>query len=74
MLICKEVNMQHYVNADKTECMCFNQRGDISILKGGPLKLADKFTYLGNSVLSTKNDISMWLAKAIDHMEVRPDQ
>ena len=33
-----------YVNADKTEYMCFNQRGDISILDGGPLKLVDKFT------------------------------
>ena len=32
-----------YVNADKIEYMCFNQRGDISILKGGPLKLVDKF-------------------------------
>ena len=24
----------HYVNADKTEYMCFNQRGDITTLKG----------------------------------------
>ena len=33
-----------YVNADKTKCMCFNQRGDISILNGSSLKLVDKFT------------------------------
>ena len=33
-----------HVNADKTEYMCFNQRGDISTLKSGPLKLVDKFT------------------------------
>ena len=33
-----------YVNADKTEYMCFNQRGNISTLKGGPLKLVVKFT------------------------------
>ena len=42
-----------HVNADKTEYMCFNQRGDISKLKGGPLKLVDKFSYLGSSVSST---------------------
>ena len=34
-----------HVNADKTEYMCFNQRGDISKLKGGRLKQVDKFTY-----------------------------
>ena len=33
-----------HANADKTEFMCFNQRGDISTLKGGPLKLVDKFS------------------------------
>ena len=33
-----------HVSADKTEYMCFNQKGDISTLKGGPLKLRDKFT------------------------------
>ena len=52
-----------HVNADKTEYMCFNQRGDISTLKGGPLKLVDKFTYLKSSVSSTENDINTWLAK-----------
>ena len=26
-----------HVNADKTEYMCFNQRGDISTVNGGPL-------------------------------------
>ena len=30
-----------HVNADKTEYMCFNQRGDISTLNGGSLKLMD---------------------------------
>ena len=47
-----------HINADKTEYMCFNQRGDISILKGGPLKLVDKFTYRGSSVSSTEKDIN----------------
>ena len=31
-----------HVNADKTKY--FNQSGDVSILKGGPLKLVEKFT------------------------------
>ena len=45
-----------HVNAEKTEYMSFNQRGEISTLKGGPMKLVDKFTYLGSSVLSTATD------------------
>ena len=36
-----------YVNAHKTEYMYYNQMGDISTLEGTPLKLVDKFTYLG---------------------------
>ena len=39
-----------HVNAHKTEYMCYNQTGDISTLEGTPLKLVDKFTYLGSSV------------------------
>ena len=54
-----------HVNADKTEYMCFNQRGDIStIRRGGALKLMDKFTYLGSSVSSTETDINTRLSKA----------
>ena len=53
-----------HVNASKTEYMCFNQRADISILNGGPLKLVDKFTYLGSSISSTENDINTRLTKA----------
>ena len=48
-----------YVNVGKTEYMCFNQTGDISILNGGSLKLGHKFTYLESSILSTENGISM---------------
>ena len=48
------------VNADKTE----NQEGDTSTLKGGSLKLVNKFTYLGSSVSSTENDVDSRLAKA----------
>ena len=53
-----------YVNAHKTEYMCFNQTGDISTLEGTPLKLVDKFTYLGSSVESTEKDIETRLTKA----------
>ena len=44
--------------------MCYNQTGDISSLEGTPLKLVDKFTYLGSSVESTKKDIETRLTKA----------
>ena len=53
-----------YVNAHKTEYMCYNQTGDISTLDGTPLKLVDTFTYLGSSVESTEKDIETRLAKA----------
>ena len=64
-----------YVNADKTEYMCFNQNQtrDISTLITGSLKLVDKFTYLGNSVSSTENVINTQLEKvwsAIDRLSV----
>ena len=49
-----------HVNTDKTEYMSFNQRGNISTLKSGPLKLVDKFTYIGSSVSST--DAKPWTA------------
>ena len=45
-----------HVNAHKT--------GDISTLEGTPLKLVDKFTYLGSSVESTEKDIETRLTKA----------
>ena len=53
-----------HVNAHKTEYMCSNQTGDISTLVGTPLKLVDKFTYLGSNVSSTKKDIDTRLTKA----------
>ena len=57
------VDIGLHVNADKTECMWFNQRGDTSTLKGSPLKLVEKFTYQGSSVSSTEKDINTQLAK-----------
>ena len=62
-----------YVNAHKTEYMRYNQTGDISTLDGNSLKLVDKFTYLGSSVSSTKNDIDTRLTKAwtaIDRLSI----
>ena len=55
-----------YVNAHKTEYMCYNQIGDISTLDGTPLKLVDKFTYLGSSVESTKKDIDRKVNESMD--------
>ena len=49
-----------HVNADKTEYMRFNQRGDISTLNGSSLKLVDKFTYQGSSVSSTEKDMDSY--------------
>ena len=66
-----------YVNAHKTEYMCYNQAGYISTLDGTPLKLVNKFTYQGSSVASTEKDIDTRLTKAwtaIDYMEIRPNQ
>ena len=44
--------------------MCYNQISDISTLDRTSLKLVDKFTYLGSSASSTKNDIKMRLMRA----------
>ena len=62
-----------HVNAQKTEFMCFNQKGDISTQDGTSLKLVDKFTYLGSSVSSTEKDIDTRLTKAwtaIDRLSI----
>ena len=62
-----------HVSADNTEYMCFKQRSDISTLKSRPLKLVDKFTYLGSSISSTETDINTQLPKgwtAIDRLSV----
>ena len=60
-----------HVDAHKTEYMCYDQTGDISILDGTSLKLIDKFTYLGSSFSSTEKDINTRLTKewtAIDRL------
>ena len=67
-----------HLNADKTEYMCFNEKGDISTLNSGSLKLVNKFTYRGNNISSTEKNIKMQLAKTwsaisrfFDHVEVK---
>ena len=53
--------------------MCHNQTGDISTQDGTPLKLVDKFTYLGSSVSSTEKDIDTRLTRAwtvIDRLSI----
>ena len=53
--------------------MRYNQTGDISTLDGTSLKLIDKLTYLGSSVLPTEKDIDTWLTKAwtaIDRLSI----
>ena len=52
------------MNVDKTEYMCFDQKGDISTLNSGYLKVVDKFTYLGSSLSFIENDTNKRLAKA----------
>ena len=44
-----------HVDADKTEYMSFNQRGNNSTLKGDPLKIVAKFTYLGKQCLINRD-------------------
>ena len=43
--------------------MCFNREAAISSLNGGPLKLEDKFTYVGPNVFSTESDVNMQQTK-----------
>ena len=62
-----------YVNAHKTEYMCYNQTGNITTLDGASLRLVDKFPYLGSSVSSTESDIDARLTKAwtaIDRLSI----
>ena len=53
--------------------MCYNQTGEISTLDGTPLKLVDKFVYLGSNVSSTEKNIDTRLTKAwtaIDRLSI----
>ena len=52
------------VKVDKTEYIRFNERGDISTLNGGPLKLTDNFTFQGSSFSATQNYMNTRLTKS----------
>ena len=57
----KEVGL--YLNAKKTEYMCFNQDGDIKTLDGEQIQKVTQFTYLGSNT-NTEKDITIRIAKA----------
>ena len=70
-----------HVNADKTEYMCFNQRGDISIIKGGAFETSGQVQLPRKQCLNNWNRLQHATSKdmnsyqlAIGHMEVRPDR
>ena len=55
-------------------CVRFKREGTISTQSGEPLKLVDKFMYLGSSVSSTESDANIRLAKvwtAIDRLLIK---
>ena len=62
-----------YVNAHKTEYMCYNQTGEISTLDRTPLKLVDKFTYLGMRLTKAWTAINrlsiIWKSDLTDKMK-----
>ena len=53
-----------YVNAKKTEYMCFNQEGSMKARNGTILKQLEDFTYLGSNIASTEKDVNIRIAKA----------
>ena len=65
----KEIGL--YLNADKTEFICFNQ--DVSegtkSLNGEKSKQVEDFKYLGSYIASTKHDVNIRLGKAWDALD-----
>ena len=53
-----------WLNANKTEYMCFNRERVISTLNGSPLKLEKKFTCLNSSISSTESNVNIRLVKS----------
>ena len=54
-------------NSDKAESICFNQDGTIPLLDGKPLKLVDKFMYLGSNISSNESTVN--IDKAWDNID-----
>ena len=53
-----------YVNANKTEVICFKEDKNHLYFKWQALKLVDQFTYLGGNMSSTESDLNIRIAKA----------
>ena len=53
-----------YVNANKTDNMCFKQKGAILTRRGKPMKLVDQFPYLSSNISSTERDVNISPVKA----------
>ena len=54
-----------YVNARKTEFLCYNTTGTMKSLSGDNIKQQEEFVYLGEvNIASTKRDIEIRLGKA----------
>ena len=58
---------------NQTKFICFKQEGAISFLICKPLKLVDKFTYIGSNISSTENDVIIHIRKtwtAVDRLSI----
>ena len=53
-----------YINAKKTEYVCYNQAGEIKSKSGNSIKAVNEFSYLGSNIHSTTKDIDIRKAKA----------
>ena len=58
-----------HVNADKMEYMCFNQRGDISILNGNSVKLVDKYHRPRKQCLINRDRHQHMTSKGMDNYQ-----
>ena len=48
-----------YLNADKTEFMCFSHNGVMSTFNSKLLKIIDLFTYHSSNISSTESDVNI---------------
>ena len=62
----KEIRL--YLDADKTELLCFNQDASegMKSLNGEKIKQVEDFKYLGSYIASTEHDVNIRLGKAWD--------
>ena len=62
----KEIGL--YLNADKTEFICFNQDASegMKSLNGEKIKQVEDFKYLGSYIASTEHDVNIRLGKVWD--------